>query len=104
MTLEEWEQVANDITYNYARDNYFAELKDLEMFRERSALLNEFDPYAGKYYSHAWIRKNVLKQTDDEMEELDQQMEQELEDPRYVPQYAVDAQEREVQAQQVANK
>jgi len=99
LTVEEWEQISNEITYNYARDNYFAELKDLEMFRERSALLAEFDPYAGKYFSHAWLRKNVLRQTDDDIEMLDQQMEEELDDPRYVPQYATDAQER-MQAQQ----
>ena len=95
MSLEEWQQVANDIKFDYARDNYFAELKDLEMMRERSALLSEFDPYAGKYVSHKWIRKNVLRQTDSEFEELDTEMGEELEDPRYLPQYAIDAQERE---------
>jgi hypothetical protein len=103
MSLEEWQQIANDIKYDYARDNYFAELKDIELFNDRSKMLTELDPFAGKYFSHKWIRKNILRQTDDEFEQMDKEMEQELDDPRYVPQYAVDAQQREIDAQQ-ANK
>jgi hypothetical protein len=32
-----------------------------------------------KYYSETWIRKNVLRQTDDEMEEIDKEIEEEKE-------------------------
>jgi hypothetical protein len=83
LTLEEWKIISQDIKYDYAKDNYFAELKEIEMLRERVSILRDMDDFTGKYVSHKWIRKNVLRQTDDEMEVNDEEMEQELDDPRY---------------------
>jgi len=83
LTLEEWKEMSQDIKYDFAKDNYFSELKDIEIMRERISILRDIDDYAGKYVSHTWIRKNVLRQTDDEMEQNDEEMEQELEDPRF---------------------
>jgi hypothetical protein len=83
LTLEEWKELANNIKYDYAKDNYFAELKEIEMIRERVSVLRDIDDYAGKYVSHQWIRKNILRQTDEDLEQNDEQMEAELDDPRF---------------------
>jgi hypothetical protein len=37
------------------------------------------EPYVSKYYSEAWIRKNVLHQTDDDIEQIDEQIAEEKE-------------------------
>jgi hypothetical protein len=83
MTLDEWEEFSKDVKFDFCHDNYYTELKELEIIRERLGVLNDLDPFAGRYMSHTWIRKNVLRHTDEEIEQQDQEMEQELDDPRY---------------------
>ena len=82
---EDWEQMQNWIKFDYARDNFFAELKDIDIMRERVQILRDMEDSAGKYYSHAWIRKNILQQTDDEIEEIDAEIQEEMQNPQYNP-------------------
>lgn len=85
MSLDEWKDIVQDVNFDYAKDNYFAELKNLEMMKERLNVLTDIDSFAGRYVSHIWIRKNILQQTDEEIENIDAEMEQEDYDPRYQP-------------------
>jgi len=77
-TKEEWDQFSIDIGFNYARDNYFAELKDMEIFNQRLNTLQQVDPYVGKYFSSQWVKRNVLRQTDDEMEDIENEMQADI--------------------------
>jgi hypothetical protein len=77
ISREDWEQIKEDIIIDFKKDNYFAELKDAEMLRERMSTLQLVDPFVGKYYSRLWVRKHILQQTDTDIEEIDAQMEQE---------------------------
>ena len=77
MDEEDWEKIKEDIRYDYVKDNQFSELKDQEILRERLALVRDADEYIGKYYSLTWIRKNILKQNDDEIEAINSQIEAE---------------------------
>jgi hypothetical protein len=74
MTREEWKDMKNDIKYSFQRDNYYAEIKEQDMINNRLAVLGIVDAYVGKYYSVEWIRKNILRQTDEEIQEMDKQM------------------------------
>lgn len=76
LTSEDWKLIQNKIKYNYARDNFFSELKDIEVEKERMTILQMVDPYVGKYYSQQWVKKHVLKQTDENIEEIQQQMQE----------------------------
>lgn len=78
VTLEEWPDFARSIRYDYAIDNYFAELKETEILRDRAQMVRDLDDYVGKYYSNEWIRKNVLRQTDEEIKEIDKQIAEEI--------------------------
>ena len=80
---EEWEQWKDQINFDFAVDNYFEELKSLEMNRDRIGLLREMEEYVGKYYSHEYIRRYVLQQSEAEMKDLDEQISDEANDPRY---------------------
>lgn len=84
MTLDEWKDIVQDIKVVYQNDNFYAELKDIEILKERINALAMVDPYVGKYYSHEWTRRNILKQTDDEMKDMDAEIEQEAQDPQYL--------------------
>ena len=79
MTEQEWAVAAQDIAVDFMRDTHFTELKESELLRERMATLRELDEYVGKYYSIEWIRRNILRQTEDEMVEIDKQIEAEKE-------------------------
>jgi len=80
---EDWDQIKNYIQFKFAKDNYFSELKEQEVLNQRLAILQVIDQFAGKYFSHTWIRKNVLKQTDEEIIEMDQESNAELDIPQY---------------------
>ena len=82
-TPEDWKEWKGRINYKYAVDNYFEELKNMEIMRDRSNLMREMDEYVGKYFSHEYIRKYILQQSENEMQELDQQIKSEKTDPRY---------------------
>lgn len=85
MTLEEWNQYSSYIKYSFTRDNYFTELKDAEIQEARVNLARNMQDMAGKYYSHNYVRKKVLRQTDDIIEDMENQIgeEQESQDPRW---------------------
>ena len=68
---EEWERMSDHIQYDYLYDNHFAELKEAELMQERLGLLANADPYIGKYYSVDYIRRKILRQTDEELVEQD---------------------------------
>jgi hypothetical protein len=85
MTFGEWNEIKDLIKFDYQEDNHFSELRDAEVLRERLTLLQEIDQYTGKYFSTDWIRTNVLKQTDEEKEDLDKQMADEAEAEAEVP-------------------
>lgn len=74
LTPEDWEVISSNIKYDFAKDNYFNELKDAEIMENRINLARNIQDMAGKYYSHTWVRKNVLQQSDDEIEEMDAQI------------------------------
>jgi hypothetical protein len=76
VTEEEWESIRSDISIDFLKDNHFSELKDAELIRERLATLREVDEYAGRYYSVEWIRKNILMQTDEDIEDIIAQIKQ----------------------------
>tara|TARA_R110000737_G_scaffold61022_3_gene87963 strand:- start:1040 stop:2527 length:1488 start_codon:yes stop_codon:yes gene_type:complete len=79
ITEQDWEDWKSYIAYDYIEDNYFAELKESEMMRERFDMLGTVDEYAGKYVSIEWIAKNVLKMDDDAMKEMETQIKAEKE-------------------------
>jgi hypothetical protein len=74
ITSADWNEWKTYIAYDFIEDNYFAELKESEMMRERFEMLGTVDEYAGKYVSVEWIAKNVLKMDDDSMKEMEDQI------------------------------
>jgi hypothetical protein len=74
VTPEDWDLIAGDIRFDYAKDNYFAELKEAEIAEGRVNLARNFQDMAGKYFSHEWIRKNILHQSDDDIQRNDEQI------------------------------
>ncbi len=78
--MEDWEDMKEHIQFDYIADNYFTELKEIEIRNERLNVVNAMDPYVGKYFSIDYIRRQVLKQQDPEIKEIDKQIEKEMEE------------------------
>jgi hypothetical protein len=86
---EEWDTIKNKLRYNFMEDNHFQELKESEMLRDRLSILADINNYKGDYYSKEWIRKKVLRMSEDEIEEIDKQIEDEVEDESKKPDQAI---------------
>ena len=76
----EWHKLRDKIQYSFLQDGHFAELKESEMLMERLRLADSMRDYVGKYYSVEYIRKNVLRQTDKEISDIDKQIKKEIDD------------------------
>ena len=79
LPIEEWESEKENVRFDYQKDSHFVELKDAEIQRERATTLRDLDEFVGKYYSQQWIRKNILRQSEEEIEIIDKQIEVEKE-------------------------
>ena len=77
---EDWETLGDHIQYDFIYDNHFSELKETELMNERLAVVGAVEPYLGKYFSTGYVRRNILKFTDTEIEEMDKEIEKEIKD------------------------
>ena len=80
ITPEDWDIMEDHIQYDFLYDNHFAELKDAELMQERLNLAGAAEPYVGKYYSADYVRRHILRQSDGEIIEQDDQIEKEIKD------------------------
>ena len=80
ITKEDWNMWKETIVFDFIEDNYFSELKQSEMIRERFDMLSSLDEHIGRFISNEWVRKNILRFTDDEIEDIQKQIDQETKD------------------------
>ena len=74
ITPDDWPTIRREMRFDYVTDSHFSELKQLEIFREKISAVNDVDPYLGKYFSTMWVKRNILKQTDKEIEDMHAEM------------------------------
>ena len=77
VTPQDWNKMADHIQFDYLYDNHFAELKETELMNERLNLMTQIEPYIGTYYSRDYVKRKILRQTEEEMIEMDKEMEEE---------------------------
>jgi hypothetical protein len=80
VTPEDWEKMSEHIQYDFLYDNHFSELKDSELLTERLNLAQTAEPYVGKYFSQDYVRRKILRQSDQEIIEQDKIIEKEIKD------------------------
>ena len=77
---EDWHVVKQHLQYDFLQDGHFAELKESELLLERLRLADAMRDYVGKYFSVEYVRKNVLRQNEREIEDINKQIKKEIED------------------------
>ena len=85
ITSEDWPLIKLNMRYDFAEDNHFAELRNTEIMRDRVSMLRDIDDYLGKFYSHEWVRRNILYQTDNDIAQIDEQIAEEMKNPQFNP-------------------
>ena len=78
VTPEDWDIMSDHIQYDFLYDNHFSELKETELFNERINVAATAEPYIGRYYSQDYIRRKIIRQTEEEILEEDKKIEQEI--------------------------
>ena len=79
ITPEDWKVMREHIQYDFLYDNHFSELKEAELMTERLNMAATAEPYIGKYYSQDYVRRKILRQTDEEIVEQDILIKKEIE-------------------------
>ena len=74
MNTTEFESIKKDILIRYNENNFYTELKENEIFRERLITMREAEEYNGKYFSTDYIKKNILRQSDKETVRIQEQI------------------------------
>jgi hypothetical protein len=74
---DEWDGIKRNIRYDFMKDNAFNELKEAELLGNRIQMLQQIEPYIGKFYSVDWVKKNVLRMSEEQIETLDTQIKKE---------------------------
>jgi hypothetical protein len=76
-TADDWETIREGISVDYIEDNYFSELKDFEIMKERIGMLDTISSHIGKYYSDKWVRSNILNQSEADIERMNAEISEE---------------------------
>jgi len=79
ITPEDWTLMSEHIQFDYIYDNHFAELKESELFQERINNAAQAEQYVGKYFSQDYVRRKILRQTDEEIVDQDKLIAAEIE-------------------------
>jgi hypothetical protein len=79
VSQEEFYKISQDLRFDYVTDSFFTESKEYEIIKERLDVMREMTEYIGEYYSRDYVRKNILRQTDEEIKQQDKQIDIERE-------------------------
>ena len=74
---DEWHDIEGRLAFRFAKDSHFTELKESEVLKDRLQSARDAEDFVGKYYSREWVRKNILRQTEDDVEQIDVQIKKE---------------------------
>jgi hypothetical protein len=77
IAVEEWDTMKEHIQFDFMQDGHFTELKNAEILQNRLDMLGQIESYVGTYFSKEYVRKNVLRMNDEEIEEVENQMKDE---------------------------
>ena len=65
-TENEWVDIKDQLFFNFTKDSWFAESKNLDILNARLSAMNNVGDLVGTYYSQDWVAKNILNQTTEE--------------------------------------
>ena len=70
---EELLEIMSKIKFDYVQDGYFTELKESEIITNRVNTVKNMEDMIGVYYSRNYVRKKVLRLSDDDVEQMEEE-------------------------------
>ena len=74
---EDWSLIRNNIHYSYLKDGHYAEMRDMDVLRDRLDILNTMEPYIGEWFSKEYVQKHVFRMSEEEIKEMGKQIDKE---------------------------
>jgi hypothetical protein len=71
-----FDNIADSIRYEFQEDNYFSESVEYGVINQRIAILQQIDPFVGKYVSREYVFQNILHLTEEERDKMIVEIEQ----------------------------
>ena len=90
ITSEEWSQIKDKVHYKFEKDHYYTEFKQQETLSQRVSLARDMEDYVGNYYSREWFRTHILRQTEKDIRDQDEQIEKEKKEGEFDGDMTVD--------------
>jgi len=81
---DEWKDIEPKIAFKFNKDSHFSELKESEVLKDRLQTARDAEDFVGKYYSRDFVRRHILKQTAEDIEEIDNAIKEEMAEGKIV--------------------
>ena len=76
---EDWLSIKENLSYEYMKDGHYAEMRDMDLLKDRLDVLNTIEPFIGQYFSKKYVQKQVFRMSDDEIESMQKDIDSEPE-------------------------
>lgn len=83
--IDDWSRLKECLHFDFLKDSHFIELKNQELRKGMFDELGSVEKYIGKYYSHYWIRTQILNMSEAQIKEMDTQITAERNKGMYAP-------------------
>ena len=77
ITLKDWPSIRECMGIDFIEDNFYSELKDSEILKNRLEVLELIQPSIGIYYSNKWVRSNVLNMSEHDVIRMNEEIDEE---------------------------
>ena len=85
LTEDDWMEISPDIEMIFNRDSYFTELKENEILTNRIQMLGQIQPLIGQYFSAEYVKRNILRMSDEEIILMQSQIDKEMASGQIAP-------------------
>jgi len=77
ITDNDWKDIKDKVSYKFAQDQRFSEMKNADEMRNRLEVLNSIQPYVGLYFSKNYVMKSILRFSDEDIKNINSEIESE---------------------------
>ena len=74
---EDWASIKDNLSYQYMKDGHYAEMRDMDLLRDRLDVLNTIEPYIGHYFSKKYVQKQVFRMSDEDIDSMQKEIDSE---------------------------
>lgn len=81
ITPNDWYRIKPFVYIDFQRDSFYSELKNAEILSDRLTIINDANQYVGSLLSQEYLWKEILRFTDDQIEQIKEQNKKAKEKP-----------------------